>query len=77
MGCKKDDKKRKGITDQSVIIYFMNSKSMVMLGMIVGSTIGGYLPMLFGAGAFSLISIFTSAIGGIIGIYIGYRITQL
>jgi len=49
---------------------------MVMLGMVVGSTIGGYLPMLFGASAFSLISIFTSAIGGILGIFIGYKISQ-
>jgi len=51
-------------------------KLFVGLGMIVGSIAGGYIPVLFGAGFFSLSSIITSAIGGLLGIYIGYKIGQ-
>lgn len=44
--------------------------------MILGSVVGGYVPVLFGAGFFSLTSIITSALGGILGIYVGYKISQ-
>lgn len=45
----------------------------VMIGMVVGSTIGGYVPSLFGAGFLSLWGIVGSAIGGILGIWIAYK----
>lgn len=51
-------------------------KFFIMLGMIVGSTIGGYAPMLFGAGIFSVTSIITSAVGGLLGIYIGFKLGE-
>lgn len=54
----------------------MSSKTLVYLGMFIGSTIGGYLPTLFGAGLISFTSVFFSAVGGIIGVYIGYKISQ-
>lgn len=53
----------------------MNSKKIVMLGMVVGSTIGGYIPTFFGFSAFSYASVVTTAIGGAIGIYITYKLT--
>lgn len=53
--------------------YIMSSKSIVMLGMIVGSIIGGYFPVLFGASFLSLWSLFGSAIGGLLGIWITYK----
>ena len=49
---------------------------MIFLGMIVGSIVGGYAPVIFGAGIFSTTSIITGVIGGLLGIYIGYKITQ-
>lgn len=45
-----------------------------MLGMIFGSTIGGYIPMFFGASAFSPSSILGGAIGGIFGIWLSYKL---
>jgi len=51
-------------------------KLLVTLGMIVGSIAGGYLPMLFGAGLFSMTSLIASTIGGLLGIYIGYRLGE-
>jgi len=51
-------------------------KLFVSTGLIVGSIAGGYIPVFFGAGFFSLSSIISSAIGGLLGIYIGYKIGQ-
>ena len=50
-------------------------KQMVWLGAIVGSTIGGFVPELWGAGAFSFSSLLLSAAGGILGIYLAYKAT--
>ncbi len=47
-----------------------------MLGMIIGSVIGGYLPTLFGVSEFSFTSIITTGIGGIIGVVITYNLTK-
>lgn len=49
-------------------------KKIVMLGMIFGSTIGGYLPTLFGVSAFSLFSIIGGAVGGILGIWLTFKL---
>ncbi len=48
-------------------------KKIIMLGMVFGSIIGGYLPTFFGASLFSLSSIFASAIGGVVGIWITFK----
>jgi hypothetical protein len=48
-------------------------KKIVMLAMLVGSTIGSYLPTLFGAGVFSLSSVFFGAVGGGLGIWISFK----
>lgn len=54
----------------------MDSKKIIMLFMFIGSTIGGFLPMLWGGGALSMSSVITTAIGGFAGIYIGYKLTN-
>lgn len=54
----------------------MSSKGLVMLGLLIGSTVGGYLPTLFGASAFSLWSVFGSAVGGALGVYFFYKISS-
>ncbi len=51
----------------------MSSKSIVMLGMIIGSIIGGYIPILLGASFLSAWSILGSAAGGLLGIWITYK----
>ncbi|MCX6792631.1 MAG: hypothetical protein NTY12_01265 [Candidatus Falkowbacteria bacterium] len=48
-------------------------KKFIMLGMIVGSVIGSYAPTFFGVSAFSLTSIISGAIGGILGIWLSYK----
>lgn len=54
----------------------MSSKTMIMIGMVVGSIIGGYLPILFGASFLSLWSLLGSAAGGLLGIWITYKWTM-
>lgn len=54
----------------------MDSKKIIMLFMAVGSAAGGYLPMLFGGSGFSMTSIILTAVGGFLGIYIGYKLTR-
>lgn len=49
-------------------------KKIVMLGMIFGSIIGGYIPTVFGASAFSLASVLAGAGGGILGIWLSVRL---
>lgn len=47
-----------------------------MFGMIAGSFIGGYVPVLFGADLLSFTSIIGNGIGGILGIWIAFKLTQ-
>jgi uncharacterized membrane protein YeaQ/YmgE (transglycosylase-associated protein family) len=51
-------------------------KLYITLGMIVGSIVGGYLPMLLGTGAFSITTLITSTIGALLGIYVGYKLGE-
>jgi hypothetical protein len=51
----------------------MPSKKLIMLGMVVGSIVGGYVPCLFGVSAISFTSLFTSTIGATLGIWLGYK----
>lgn len=55
----------------------MNTKSIIYLFMIVGSTIGSFLPTLWGDSFFSLTSVFLTAVGGILGIWLGYKISRM
>jgi uncharacterized membrane protein YeaQ/YmgE (transglycosylase-associated protein family) len=48
-------------------------KKLIWLGMFVGSVVGGYIPALWGDNMFSLSSILLSAVGGLVGIWLGYR----
>lgn len=51
-------------------------KQAIWLGMVVGSVIGGFVPMLWGAGAFSFSSILFSSLGAVGGIILAYRLTH-
>jgi uncharacterized membrane protein YeaQ/YmgE (transglycosylase-associated protein family) len=48
-------------------------KKMVYIGLFIGSLVGGYIPTLWGAGPFSMASIFGGAIGSLAGIWLAYR----
>lgn len=54
----------------------MESKKLIYFGMIVGSVVGGYLPIVWGGSAFSFSSVILSAIGGIAGIFIAFKLTR-
>ena len=54
----------------------MEQKKLITIGMTLGSIIGGYLPTLWDAEMFSLFSVIFSAIGGFLGIWIGYRLGE-
>ena len=56
--------------------YHRCMKQMVWLGAAVGSTIGSYLPSLWGAGLFSFSSIILGAVGGAAGIIIAWKMTN-
>ncbi len=44
--------------------------------MAIGGTAGGYIPLLWGASYFSFSSIIFNAVGAVIGIWIGFKISQ-
>lgn len=54
----------------------MNSKALVWIGMTVGSLIGSFIPDLWGADMFSLSSLIFGSIGAIVGIYIGFKLSN-
>ncbi len=49
-------------------------KALVWAGLLIGSIVGGYLPSLWGASIFSFQSVIFSAIGGGLGLWLGYKI---
>jgi uncharacterized membrane protein YeaQ/YmgE (transglycosylase-associated protein family) len=52
------------------------TKKFVWIGLFVGSAIGNMIPTLWGGDALSLSGILLSLVGGIIGIWAGYKIGQ-
>ncbi|MBX4197958.1 hypothetical protein KW782_01345 [Candidatus Parcubacteria bacterium] len=54
----------------------MSSKSLIWLCMVIGSTIGGAIPNLWGATFLSMSSVFLTALGGIVGIWIGFNLSR-
>lgn len=51
----------------------MNVKTATWGGMTIGSLIGSFIPVLWGDNPFSVASVIFTAIGGIAGIVIGYK----
>ena len=50
-------------------------RSVIGLCSFVGMTVGGYVPVLWGASAISLVSLFFAGIGGVVGVWIGARLS--
>jgi phage tail tape-measure protein len=55
-------------------VNLMSLKAYIWFGMAVGSTVGSYVPVVLGADMFSAWSVIGSAVGGIAGIWAGFRI---
>lgn len=54
----------------------MNLRAAALTGVAIGSFAGSLLPLVWGGGYFSFASVLWSAIGGIIGIYIAYKLVR-
>jgi hypothetical protein len=52
------------------------TKKFVWIGLFVGSTIGNMVPVLWGGDALSVSGVLFSLVGGIVGIWLGYRFGQ-
>jgi hypothetical protein len=50
-------------------------RSVIGLSVLVGSTLGGYLPVLWGSSSFSVTSLVFGALGGIAGVWVGVRLS--
>jgi hypothetical protein len=53
----------------------MSRKAVILISLSIFSTIGGLIPNLWDASLFSFSSIIFTAIGGIFGIWLGYKLT--
>jgi len=54
----------------------MNSKKIIWLLSGVGGYLGGYVPLLWGGEYFSFSSILLGAVGAILGIWVGFKMTR-
>lgn len=54
----------------------MEQKKLIMLFMFIGSTAGSFIPGLWDTGMFSMSGLLFSALGGFVGIYLGYKLGE-
>ena len=54
----------------------MSSKSLIWIGLFVGSGIGSYIPFLWGANFLTFSHAISTAVGGLIGIWIGFKLSN-
>lgn len=52
------------------------TKKFIWAGLFLGSTIGGIVPAMWGGDMFSIWGIIMSFVGGIVGMWAGYRVAQ-
>ena len=55
----------------------MSTKSLIWIGLSIGSTIGAYVPALWGGSLFSLSSVLLTAVGGLAGIWTGFKLGHI
>ena len=51
-------------------------RSPIYLCGTIGTFVGGYLPVLWGASSFSMVSIVFSFAGGVAGVWFGFRLVN-
>ena len=54
----------------------MGSKPIIWIGMFIGGTVGGFVPLLWGDSTFSMSGIFFNAVGAIVGIYFAFKLSN-
>ena len=55
----------------------MSAKSLIWIGVFAGSTVGSFLPMLWGGDVLGVSSIIWSTIGGLAGIWVGFKVSKM
>jgi hypothetical protein len=50
------------------------TKTFIWIGMFAGSTLGGFIPMLWGDGIFSAAGLIGSFVGALVGVYGGWKL---
>jgi hypothetical protein len=51
-------------------------KKIIWLFLFIGSAIGGCIPLFWGDGLFSFSSVIFTGIGGLLGIWAGFKLTR-
>ena len=54
----------------------MERNKLIWLGLFVGGAVGGYIPAVWGGSMLSMSSIFLSAVGSFIGIWLGFKLGE-
>ena len=55
----------------------MEPKKLIWMGVLIGTTVGGALPLLWGNSAFSFSLVVLAAVGGILGIWGGLKLSKM
>ena len=50
-------------------------RGMIMIAVLVGSTVGGFVPSLWGAGVLSVAGVVFSVLGGVAGVWVGAKLS--
>jgi hypothetical protein len=69
-----DCKSRDSAHQEKPLAGAMSRKSFIMLAMIIGSTAGGFVPIMFGADSIAA-SLVGSTIGGLLGIWGAFKLS--
>ena len=51
-------------------------RKLLWLFLFIGSTLGSLVPLLWGESAFSLSSVILTGVGGLLGIWLGFKMSQ-
>jgi hypothetical protein len=54
----------------------MSRKTLVWIGLSIGSVVGAYVPLLWGADLFSFSALLSSTAGGFLGIWLGFKLVD-
>jgi hypothetical protein len=48
-------------------------RARIWLGVLIGSSVGGFIPMLWGGDLFSVSAVLLSGLGAVVGVWLGYK----